>query len=339
LVYCPHGHRIEVQERHRGQTGRCPKCQAPFFVPEKPAEPQPEDQPAGEQPGETQPASAAARRKWMTDVHLHTVNPEKLRLKAGSLQKDFQEVDLGFSKDGLLVVTLFKPGGLAFGSPAKKKSAAREKMLAHLEESGPIDDLPVAEKTLFETETLSQLSIAQPIRYDFESMFAGVPVFGDGRIAVRLPRLKKDDHPQFVSFHLSGFREFSSLLREFFQIEDFGADHDVPLTDSYAEHQCHYSEQKFEALVLDGIEYLVADPAIELETVGRKCQECGLIVSEDARKKEKIGGKNGKAIAKALCPKCKKKFGEITLYDRKDRGTETAETPEQPGEPAEAPAS
>jgi hypothetical protein len=37
-------------------------------------------------------------------------------------------------------------------------------------------------------------------------------------------------------------------------------------------------------------------------------------VSEDSRKKEKIGGKSDASVAKALCPKCKSKFGDITLY-------------------------
>ena len=32
-VYCPNGHCIEVQERHRGRTGRCPRCREVYFVP------------------------------------------------------------------------------------------------------------------------------------------------------------------------------------------------------------------------------------------------------------------------------------------------------------------
>ena len=52
------------------------------------------------------------------------------------------------------------------------------------------------------------------------------------------------------------------------------------------------------------------------------------MVSEDSRKKEKIGGKTGRGIAKAKCPKCEKKFGDISLYSLQSSspaaGTETA---------------
>jgi hypothetical protein len=39
-----------------------------------------------------------------------------------------------------------------------------------------------------------------------------------------------------------------------------------------------------------------------------------LVISEDGRKKEKLGGPDGKGLAKAKCPKCKNKFGSNTLY-------------------------
>jgi hypothetical protein len=51
-----------------------------------------------------------------------------------------------------------------------------------------------------------------------------------------------------------------------------------------------------------------------LELTGWRCGQCSLVVSEDARKKEKIGGLNGKGIAKAKCPKCGGKFGSHPLY-------------------------
>jgi len=86
----------------------------------------------------------------------------------------------------------------------------------------------------------------------------------------------------------------------------------VPLQTKTEQLKCHYSEEDFEAL--EDLEYYQADPKIPLKLVGRRCQECGLVVSEDARKKEKIGGVAGKGIAKAKCPKCEKKFGDISLF-------------------------
>jgi uncharacterized protein with PIN domain len=62
------------------------------------------------------------------------------------------------------------------------------------------------------------------------------------------------------------------------------------------------------------LDYYKADPAMKLTVLGRRCEKCGLVVSEDSRKKEKIGGKSDASVAKARCPKCKSKFGNITLY-------------------------
>jgi predicted Zn-ribbon and HTH transcriptional regulator len=47
--------------------------------------------------------------------------------------------------------------------------------------------------------------------------------------------------------------------------------------------------------------------------IGHKCQGCGLVVSEDSRKKEKVGGKNPASVAGAKCPKCKAKMGKGIL--------------------------
>jgi hypothetical protein len=38
-----------------------------------------------------------------------------------------------------------------------------------------------------------------------------------------------------------------------------------------------------------------------------------LIVSEDSRKKEKVGGKSPDSVAKSKCPKCKQKMGNHQL--------------------------
>jgi hypothetical protein len=67
-------------------------------------------------------------------------------------------------------------------------------------------------------------------------------------------------------------------------------------------------------LAPERLEYYRADPAINLVVLGRRCEKCGLVVSEESRRKEKIGGKSDASVAKARCPKCKAKFGSITLY-------------------------
>ena len=105
-----------------------------------------------------------------------------------------------------------------------------------------------------------------------------------------------------------------SQLSESFVLIDFGAGTSIPMTDDFEESVCHYSDTAIHSLPDDKLVFYRSDPAIKLLTLGRKCQKCGLVVSEDSRKKEKIGGTSDASVAKALCPKCKSKFGEITLY-------------------------
>ena len=319
LVFCANGHRIEVQDRHRGKAGRCPRCKSLFIVPEKTGD-------SDGQSAEEQAANAAASADgteqsqasgryshWMKDVHLHTVNPEKLRLKPGNLEKEFQAVDVGFAKEDILVATLPAAKGLFGMSGGGKSDEAREALLTSLREETPIDDIPVAEKRVLTAELLQQLAIDQPVIYEHESMFVGIPVFGEGRIAVRLPRAETKDLPTFLSFDLSAFREFSKHLELRYGIEEFGVTHEVPLAEEFSEQICHYSEEKFRSI--ENAEFYKADSESTVKLVGRKCEACGLVVSEDSRKKEKIGGANGRGIAKAKCPKCNEKFGDISLFD------------------------
>ena len=329
VVFCPNGHRIEVHNRHRGKAGRCPKCSAAFIVPETTAPKgraggsSVEDAQSTDETGAGGPAevvTAGAFTRWMTDVCFHTVDPQKLRLRPASLQKDFQAVDLGFSSAGLLVATLVKPGSL-FGLGENKKDTVREGMLTALRQEKSVDDLKLPAQQFFETAALENLSVVQPVIDEHKSMFAGVPVFGEGRIAVRFPKIEASQFPQFASFFLSEFRLFSSVLQEFYDIPQFGADCEIPLTDQLSKLTCHYSEQTFQ--VLEHIGFYQRGPAFKLKRVGRKCEACGLVVSEDSRKKERIGGASGRGIARAKCPKCGKKFGDVSLYDLEERSVPT----------------
>ena len=38
LIRCPNGCQIRVKEKHRGRKGKCPRCQAEFVIPKKPAD-------------------------------------------------------------------------------------------------------------------------------------------------------------------------------------------------------------------------------------------------------------------------------------------------------------
>jgi hypothetical protein len=325
-VYCPNGHCIEVQERHRGRTGRCPRCREVYFVPtgswdeEKALQEDEAKKSAaisaaldakegkGEQAVEI---SAGEYTRWMLDSHFHAVDLKKLKLQPGSLLKDFQDADVAFAPDGILIVLLAKKGGL-LGGGEKKKLTARDAVVQHLSEGKARQDLPCAANYFFPAAQVQQLRIVQPIVSAEQSMFAGVPVFGDGRIAVRLPKVDESANPQFLSFALSEFRRFAKILEEFYGLTALGADCGVPLEDVYSDRFCHFSNQPLR--ILENIDYYKEDPGFKLKVIGYKCAGCGLVVSEESREKEKIGGKDAKKIAKAACPKCKKPFGNLPQY-------------------------
>jgi hypothetical protein len=163
-------------------------------------------------------------------------------------------------------------------------------------------------------DLLAQLKIVQPAVPGEESLFADVPVFGTGRIAVRVAPADGNNERAYLSFTLSQFRAFSQMLSESFALADYGAGTPIPLVDDTIEAKCHYSETVMQPLVPARLDYYRADPAIKLVARGRRCEKCGLVVSEDSRKKEKIGGTSDASVAKAKCPKCKGKFGNITLF-------------------------
>lgn len=313
VVFCPQGHRIRVREKFRGKTGKCPKCESAFVVPQKP-KPNAKKKTDPEMAAVGAAATAAPTgrySRWLADVRLHTVVPEKLKLKADSLLNEFQAVDVGVSADELLIVTLVASAGL-FGANLKKKPAIRAAMIEHLAKpDATVDGIAVATKRQIVRDSFGQLAVVQPAPTGTESLFGNIPVFGDGRIAVRLPRLAEDKHATYLSFNLSEFRTFASALQATCGIEGFGENTEVPLTDHYETYKCHYGETP--VLDLANIGYYQKDPSFNLEIGGWKCAGCGLIVSEEARKKEKLGGLNGKGLAKAKCPKCTQKFGSNAL--------------------------
>src|SRR5690606_9332506 len=83
------------------------------------------------------------------------------------------------------------------------------------------------------------------------------------------------------------------------------------------------------------VAYYEADPELETVLVGDRCEACGIAVSEEGRQKEKLGGKGGKGIAKAKCPKCEQKMGNVPLYTLKSLTEQPAEASESADESAQ----
>ena len=312
VVFCPNGHRVQVFDRHRGRAGRCPSCKAVFFVPLLVVGPEGAAATA-EVPTGPQKFVAGDYTEWMFELRLHTVSPLKLKLKPGAMAAEYDVADVAFSAEDMLVAMVFKRAGtFAAMQEKKKKPATRIAVADFLQSKKPVSGLPVPFQTLVTTGDANQLKIVQPAIPGEESIFAGIPVFGPGRIVVRLPAALDGGSRAYLSFSLSEFREFARLLEKVFGIVNFGQELGIPLTDSISTYKCHYSEN--ELPTLDNADFYLSDPALKPVILGYKCAGCGLTVSEDSRKKEKIGGKNEASIAKATCPKCKKKFGHIPLY-------------------------
>ncbi len=320
VVYCPNGHRIRVREEYRGSAGKCPACDVLYLVPltsgktDKDTDESTADQAA--QTGEAAVAeglNAGSYTHWLKDIKLHAVDPTKLKLKPNSLEKTFTTIDLAISPEKMLILGLVKAGLLGGGSKEKQEKA-RAEISQHLREEKDVAEIPAASVQALNGDQLSTLRVAFPAMYDHESVFAGVPVFGKGRIAVALPKQENAKENQYLTFSLTEYRKFYAVLSEEFGLTNLGQDSGIPLNDQIKEVTCHYSEQSFETLDNENLDYYEADSEIKLTLAGRQCQGCQLIVSEDSRKKERIGGKTGKGIAKTKCPKCGEKFGTISLW-------------------------
>ena len=77
-------------------------------------------------------------------MRLHRLSPAKLQLKPGSLEGQYDPVDLGAGPENLLMAVLYSGSGpfRAMQEP-KKKAAARQTMLDHFAQGLPAADLPV----------------------------------------------------------------------------------------------------------------------------------------------------------------------------------------------------
>jgi len=301
---------IRLQEHQAGKTGRCPKCQSPFIVPPLVRKKSPDGSRAGESDGGSEQQGSVRLFGVVRDVRLHDVDPARLKLIPGSLAAAFREVDLLMTEDGLEILVLVKKSFL--GVTGRKKKIVRQQVEEHLQSDQPLDELPVAERISVENDRLIEIALVQPALNEHNSMFAGIPVFGEHRIAVRLPEPTEQGHRRFLSFGLTAFREIVSYLREQIGADDYAADWGVPITDELSEDRCYFTRDDVRAIP-DPL-YHRADPELNVVVVGYRCGACGIVLSEKARDREKFGGKGGKALAKAICPKCRRPFGNNPLY-------------------------
>jgi len=80
---------------------------------------------------------------------------------------------------------------------------------------------------------------------------------------------------------------------------------------------------------LQNVVYYENDPEFELEVAGFGCGTCGIVITEEARARKKLGGAAGKGIAKAKCPKCGSKMGDQKAWKITRSPEEETQTEEE----------
>lgn len=316
IIFCPYGCRVVVKESHRGMQGKCPECKAPFIVPVNP----PDFRKEKDKSAATEKVSQVGGfDRWLNDLHLHTVSPEKLKIKADSLLKDFTQADFGFSDDEMIVAIYSKKAKGLLGGAAGKGDP-REELKEQLRSGKKLKDIELGEKYTFTKSQLSGLKVVQPVTSRADSIFHGIAVFGEGRISIQLPSVEGKSEILYVSMGITQFWVFKAVVEEKYGISNLGANSGIPSEYVYTTHRCQILETPVKAL--ENIELYKVDESVQLETVGYQCGKCQIVVSEEGRARDSLGGKSPKGIAKAKCPKCSNKMGENLLYHIKAKPVE-----------------
>lgn len=296
---------IRVHQEQGGKTVRCGQCKAPMVVPTM----------KQKKKSEKKEAAPQINATWLENLSLHVIKPTEVTLKPGSLVKSAKPVDACFHESGLHFVTYSAPKKGLFGKAADGPPDVAEqkiKIREHVQKTGKFASLPFGELQSISADATSRIRLVQPVAEAHESMFAGVPVFGEGKVAIYLPLELEDNKQAFLSLPLSTYRNVSAALKKFFGVDVNAEANGVPAKESFDINLCFFSEVKVESL--KNIEYYQNDPAFELEVGGYVCSTCGIALAEEARARKKLGGAAGKGIAKAKCPKCSNKFGPLKAY-------------------------
>ena len=350
LIPCPKcSNLVRASDQQAGKKVRCPKCKGPVAIPAIPA-PRPKKKAARAKENQKPRMEVA----WVNDAWLHVFTPTSVVLKPGSMADPHSVVDVAVTEAGVFIVEYSKETGKKAADEQNEGgmlSFVRTKLLGFLgkggadatraaddlrdnynkvreqvAKTGEFKDLPNADVQTIDKEHVSLVKLVQPIVKAHESMFAGVPVFGEGRIALYLPLQRAEGEQTVLSLPISSYRTLAAMLKDKFGIEFPTAENGVPESEKTETLSCFFDQTKFEAI--QDVVYYEQDSAFELELVGHRCSTCGTTISEEGRKKKKLGGVTGKGLAKAKCPKCSAKFGTGSLYRiTKSPASDSEETP------------
>jgi len=323
LLHCPCGAWVRVSETQAGKSVRCSQCKQPVNVPQirRKAEKK-----------EDKPVAAKLAVKWIENIRFFRIAPTSIALKPGSIADKFVEADLAFTDSKIVVIAFTgadkKKRSLLGKAPKIDRVEQRKQIREQIAAAGDFSTLTEVEVHSISADQVSEIRLVQPILKAHESMFAGVPVFGDGRIAIFLPIASEGGLQAYCSQSLSTFRALREVLKTNFSLELPAIENGVPEADKSDNLNCFINQSRVESV--RNLNYYQQDVAYELELSGYRCKSCTAVISEEGRNKNKLGGTNGKGIAKAKCPKCSGKMGEELLYRiKKSPNADTAgPTPE-----------
>ena len=351
---------VRTTEEFAGKTVGCQKCGAMVAIPVI-------DSPARKEKKLRKKPSRPLT--WLTDGWIHSFLPTSLVLKPGSMADNHVLTDIALTESALFIVQYRRDSGKyvkgppAEGAEKTMMQAAREKLLSYLRrsppepeklvdeirerwkklrefiaKSGEFKDFPNVEIRFVTNEHARDLRLVQPIARVQESMFAGVPVFGDGRIATFLPLKSVDGQQNYLWLPLSTFRTFNERLKSLYMAGLPASENGVPDTEKTDSFTCHLNQSQFDGI--RSVPCYERDPGYELEAVGYRCTSCGITISESGRAAKKLGGAIAKGLLKTKCPKFGGKFGYDPIY-RIVRSPEvdSAADSEASAEPADAAAS
>lgn len=313
LVPCSCGAWIRVNEDQAGKSVRCKQCKQVTVVPGLRKKTEKADKPA-----ESAVKTARNSFVWIDDAWFHILAPASLVLKPGSLTGKHTEVDIAVTEAGLQILTFAGPAKkrslFSFVSSTKKvdRQIRRKQIRDQITASGDFKNLENVEIRFVDVARVPETRLVQPVAKVSESMFAGVPVFGEGRIAVFLPVALEEGKQAFLSFPISSWRSFSLHLKNAYGLELPATENGIPDSEKTESLSCFLNQSRIESV--KGLTFYQQDPAFQLELTGYKCKSCGTAISEEGRKKAKLGGVKGRGIAKAKCPKCSQKMQAEPLY-------------------------
>jgi hypothetical protein len=144
---------------------------------------------------------------WISDVWFHVLAPGSVTLKPGSAAANHALADLAITPEALHIVSFLggekkKKSLLSFGGGAKAGELAdvRRQVREQVATTGEFQGLTDCQVRSLAADQIPVLKLVQPILKVHESMFAGVPIFGDGRVAVFLPVEAEPGQQAYCSF-------------------------------------------------------------------------------------------------------------------------------------------